>query len=150
MATPSVFDLASAQRIAAAVRRVEIGDRSEAPLRFPRVEQTPKPKVFRIATFSGSWPVGVTKTVQYKYVTSTPNTASVTNLFFPLPDPGGTTDCGIAKDGTAWHLVSVPFTQVSVITGVSLGAQGLQFTRATIVVASSSPLSAINISTTEC
>jgi hypothetical protein len=115
MATPSVFDLASAQRIAAAVRKVEIGDRSESALRFRRELPQQQRKVFRIATFSGAWAVGATKTVEFKYQTSTPNTASVTNLFFPFPALPSTTDCAIAKDGTAWFLIDVPFETATAV-----------------------------------
>jgi hypothetical protein len=120
MATPSVFDLASAQRIAAAVRKVEIGDRSESALRFRSLQPQQQRKVFRIATFTGSWAIGETKSVQYKYVTSTPNTASVLNLFFQFPDVGQTADCAIARDGTSWFLVDVPFqTATAVFSGVA-------------------------------
>jgi len=72
------------------------------------------------------------------------------NLFFPMPAPAGATDCAIARDGTAWHLIDVPFTQVSVITGVSLTTAGLQFTRSSIVVASSATLTITTIGTTAC
>lgn len=115
MATPSVFDLASAQRIAAAVRRVEIGDRSEAALRFRRIDPQQQRKVFRIATFEGAWAIGATKTVEFKYVTNTPNTASVLNLFFPWPGADGTTDCAIAREGTAWHLIDVPMQTATAV-----------------------------------
>lgn len=115
MATPSVFDLASAQRIAAAVRRVEIGDRSEAALRFRRIDPQQQRKVFRIATFEGAWAIGGTKTVEFKYQTSTPNTASVLNLFFPWPGADGTTDCAIAREGAAWHLIDVPMQTATAV-----------------------------------
>ena len=115
MATPSVFDLASAQRIAAAVRRVEIGDRSEAALRFRRIDPQQQRKVFRIATFEGAWAIGATKTVEFKYVTNTPNTASVFNLFFPWTGADGTTDCAIAREGTAWHLIDVPMQTATAV-----------------------------------
>lgn len=68
---------------------------------------------FRVATFTGAWSIASTKEVTFKYETNTPNTASVLNLFFDFPEPQGTIDCGIAQDGTAWHLVSVPIESVN-------------------------------------
>ena len=41
-------------------------------------------KVFRVCTFTGSWAIGSDKTVTFKGVTTTPNTVSATNLFFPI------------------------------------------------------------------
>jgi hypothetical protein len=58
-------------------------------------------KVFRICTFTGAWAINALKTVTFKYQTSTPNTASATNLFAAVPAPTGSGDCAIAKDGTA-------------------------------------------------
>ena len=116
----------------------------------PRLETlvtTKPPQVFRIATFTGAWAINSSKTVTFKYATNTPNTVSATNLFFPAAPAS---DCGIAKDGTAWFLVSVPMTQVSVITSVALGTAGLQFTRAMLSVASTSTHSSVTIGTTAC
>lgn len=121
MAQPTVFDLASAARIAAAVRKVEIGDRAEAALAFRRELPQQQRKTFRIATFTGAWAINSTKVVTFKYQTATPNTAVATNLFFPMPAPSGATDCAIAKDGTAWFLIDVPFQTATtvVVTGVA-------------------------------
>ena len=118
MADPVIFDRSSAERIANAVRRVEIGDRTESPLRFDTVPPPQQRKTFRIATFSGAWAINATKTVTFKYQTATPNTASVVNLFFPYPASTNATDCAIARDGTAWHLIDVPFqTATAVFSG---------------------------------
>jgi hypothetical protein len=117
MADPVIFDRSSAERIANAVRRVEIGDRTESPLRFDTVPP-PQRKTFRIATFTGSWSINATKTVTFKYQTATPNTASVVNLFFPYPASTNATDCAIAREGTAWHVIDVPFqTATAVFSG---------------------------------
>jgi hypothetical protein len=105
VADPVIFDRSSAERIANAVRRVEIGDRTESPLRFDPSPQAQR-KTFRIATFSGSWSVGATKTVTFKYQTSTPNTASALNLFAAVPAPTSSGDCAIAREGTAWFLIA--------------------------------------------
>jgi hypothetical protein len=123
VADPVIFDRSSAERIANAVRRVEIGDRTESPLRFDAVPP-PQRKTFRIATFSGAWAVGDTKTVTFKYQTTTPNTASVLNLFFPYPAKGGSVDCAIAKDGAAWFLIDVPFRTATqaLVTDVDVAA----------------------------
>ena len=118
MADPVIFDRSSAERIANAVRRVEIGDRTESSLRFDTVPPPQQRKTFRIATFSGAWAISATKTVTFKYQTSTPNTASVVNLFFPYPPSTNATDCAIAREGTAWHLIDVPFqTATAVFSG---------------------------------
>ena len=105
MADPVIFDRSSAERIANAVRRVEIGDRTESPLRFDPAPQ-PQRKTFRIATFTGSWSINATKTVTFKYQTSTPNTASALNLFAAVPAPTSSGDCAIAREGTAWFLIA--------------------------------------------
>jgi len=109
VADPVIFDRSSAERIANAVRRVEIGDRTESPLRFDTVPPQQR-KMFRIATFTGSWAINATKTVTFKYQTSTPNTASVLNLVCGL-SPSGSCDVSIARDGTAWFLVQPNLTQ---------------------------------------
>jgi len=111
------FTRESAARIANVVRTLEIGVPKLRPLLFDRlVEGSGSGKVFRVGTFTGEWPIGTLKAVTFKYQAATPNTAAVTNLFFPYPS-NGTQDCAIAKDGTAWFLVDVVFS-VGVITYV--------------------------------
>ena len=118
------FSRPAAQRIAKAVRTVEAGDRNQPGLTFDH----PMPgggKVFRVCTFTGAWAIGEAKTVSYKYQTSTPNTAVATNLFFPVTGTASA-DCAIAKDGTAWFLIDVPFYTAtgvfveSTATGISI------------------------------
>ena len=74
------------------------------------------PKVFRVCTFTGSWAIDTDKEVTFRGVTSTPNTVSVTNLIGPVQNSGsvGTLNCTVAKDGTAWYLVS---SQVGIVRG---------------------------------
>jgi len=103
---PTFFDAQSAVRIANAVRKVEIGDRAEKPLEFDPVLPQQQRKTFRIATFSGAWSIGATKTVTFKYQTATPNTAVATNLFAAIATFAGSRDCAIARDGTAWFLIA--------------------------------------------
>lgn len=108
---PTFFDAQSAVRIANAVRKVEIGDRAEKPLEFDTVVPQQQRKTFRIATFSGAWSIGATKTVTFKYATATPNTAVATNLVCGL-SPASSCDVSIAKEGTAWFLVQPNLTQL--------------------------------------
>lgn len=130
------FTRQAAQRIAKAVRTVESGNRNQPGIVFDH----PQPgigssRVFRVATFTDAWAINTSKTVTFKNQTATPNTASVSNLFFDFPTPSATIDCGIAREGTAWYLVSVPieaktqslvdggsFTTVPVVTDISISA----------------------------
>lgn len=108
---PTQFTRESARRIAQVVRSSELTPLPARPLNFERVDFS-KVKVFRVGTFEGEWPIGTDNIVTFKNITSTPNTASVTNLFFPIDDPPTLeTDCAIAKEGTSWYLVDVPLAQ---------------------------------------
>jgi len=131
------FSRGAAQRIAKAVRTVEGGDRNQPGLTFDHPMPMPSVsgKVFRVCTYDGSWPIGSTKTVTFKYQTATPNTAVATNLFFPVYMTG-TANCAIAKDGTAWFLIDVPFYKedVNIVTSVSVSAS-LNTNDCTITVA---------------
>jgi len=143
------FTRDSADRIAAAVRRVEIGDRTQGG---PTWDLPPTPaskRVFRICTFTGAWSVNASKTVTFKNQTSTPNTVSAVNLFYDLPS-SGTSDCAIAKDGTAWYLVQDVHTTMTVITGATLTTAGLQFTRAVVTVVATATASVQTVGTTAC
>lgn len=104
------FTKPAAERIGKVVRQVEAGNRDQGPLTFG-VGQVPASKVFRICTFTGSWAINASKTVTFKGVTSTPNTASVVNLVCGLNPGTVTCDVSIAKDGTAWFLVQPNLTQ---------------------------------------
>ena len=112
------FSRPAAQRIAKAVRTVEAGDRNQPGLTFDHPQFGSTGKVFRICTFTGSWSIGATKTVTYKYASGTPNTAVATNLFFPITG-AASRDCAIAKDGTAWFLIDVPVYTASGVVIVS-------------------------------
>jgi len=102
-----VFTRPAAARIARAVRRVESGDRDTAGLRFGNSKSVQSVKLFRVCTFTGTWSKDTAKVVTFRGVTSTPNTVSAQNIFVTV----GTTataarNCAIAKDGTAWYLIS--------------------------------------------
>ena len=134
------FTKGSAERIAAVVRDYEAGDRGAEPLRFGTVA-TDARKTFRVATFTGAWSIGATKTVTFKHQTVTPNTANVTNLFFPIVGTAtSSVDCAIAKDGTAWFLIDVPLATATAVFMTATAAQ-------TIV---SNVLIAATLNTTNC
>jgi hypothetical protein len=108
------FTKPAAERIAKAVRSVESGDRSSSGPTWGARLGGDATKAFRVCTFTGSWSINTSKTVTFKYQTATPNTVSATNLFFPI-DGTSTRDCAIAKDGTAWFLVDVPFETATAV-----------------------------------
>jgi hypothetical protein len=142
MTRPVIFDEAAALRIVNTIRKVETGDRAERPLTFDAVPPTQR-KVFRIATFTGAWSISDLKTVTLKYQTSTPNTLSATNLTMHLPVVGTATafDCGIAKDGTAWFLVSALEHNVKRGTATAPWSKG---SSATVTLASGGTVSVLN------
>jgi len=100
--TLTTFDLESASRIAGVVRAVEGQPQPGSSLSFDSVPPGPR-RVFRVATFTGSWSKSATKTVTLINKTSTPNTVVATNLFANVPASGR---CAIARDGTAWYLIA--------------------------------------------
>jgi hypothetical protein len=100
------FTRPAAQRIAAAVRKVEGGNRDQPPFGFEHPQVASVAKAFRVCTFTGAWSKNSTKTVTFKYVTSTPNTALATNLFANLDTAASSRNCAIAREGTAWYLIA--------------------------------------------
>jgi len=104
------------------------------------------PKVFRVCTATGSWPVDSSKDVKFYGITATPNTVSVLNKLVSLPAPKSTATSrivNIAKDGTQWYLVSF---QMSAKTAVMATAtQTITF----IGTNSTSHISFINASSTQ-
>jgi hypothetical protein len=139
------FTRPAVERIANVVRAVENARPAGAGLRSRAVvAQSSKP--FRVATFTGAWAINTAKVVTFRGVTST---VSVTNLIYDLPSQG-TLPCNIAKDGTAWYLVSVKHTTADIITNVTLGTAGLVFTRLRIQVASTATSSVVTVGTTAC
>jgi len=110
---PTQFTRESAERIANVVRAAELSGPVARPLMFERVDFVRNQKSFRIATFTGSWPTGTDKTVTFKYGATA--TAVATNLFFPITRTAAAGDCAIAKDGTAWYLIDVPFETATAV-----------------------------------
>jgi hypothetical protein len=152
MTRPVIFDEAAALRIVNTIRKVETGDRAERPLTFDAVpDQRPRQRpVFRIATFTGAWATGDTKTVTFKFQANTPNTVVATNLFANLQPPDGDGNCAIAKEGSAWYLIESLHHTVTVITGATLTTAGLEFTRAVITVQATATASVQIVGTTSC
>ena len=101
------FTRDSADRIAAAVRKVEVGDRTQSGPTWDVVDTPGSRRVFRVCTFTGSWSINASKTVTFRGST---NTLSVVNLVCGL-NPSGSCDVSVAKDGTAWYLVQPNLTQ---------------------------------------
>lgn len=102
------FTRDSADRIAAAVRKVEIGDRTQTGPAWDVVDTPGSRRLFRVCTFTGAWSIGASKTVTFKGVTSTPNTVVAVNLFAAVGNTASAIqrDCAIAKDGTSWYLIA--------------------------------------------
>lgn len=148
MADRISFTRPAVERIARVVRAVENARPAGGGLRSRAVEGA-KPKPFKVCTFTGAWAIDTAKVVTFRNVTTTPNTVSATNLIYDLPSQG-TMPCGIARDGTAWYLIAVKHTTADVITGATLGASGLVFTRSRIQVASTASASQVSIGTTAC
>lgn len=118
---PTQFTRESAERIARVVRAAELETPAAASLQWMPLLDPRKVKAFRVCTFTGAWSIGSLKAVTFKYQTATPNTASVINLFFPVTGTAaGDRDCAIAKEGTAWFLIDVPFrTATAVFVGAT-------------------------------
>ena len=108
------FTRPAAERIAKVVREVEAGDRDQAGLTFGNRVGSVSAKTFRVCTFTGAWSINTAKTVTFRNQTTTPNTVSATNLFFPITNTAtGDRTCAIAKDGTAWSLIGVRVSSVT-------------------------------------
>jgi hypothetical protein len=149
MADLTQFDLGSAARVARVVRAVEQEPPRTKPMSFSPVIEAGRRRVFRVCTFTGAWPIDTIKTVTLRGAPTTPNTVSVTNITYDLPNQGEM-PCSIAKDGTAWYLVGVKHTTADVIVNATLGTAGLVFTRARVQVVSTATVSQISVGTTAC
>jgi hypothetical protein len=106
------FTRESAERIAGVVRAAELSPAVASPLDFGRrVVDQRIPKQVRAATFTGSWSVGASKVVTFKYAPTA--TANVTNLSWPITHNHSVAEnCVVGKEGTSWWLV-VPVLQTA-------------------------------------
>lgn len=141
------FSHGAAQRIAKAVRVVEAGDRNQPGIVFDHPQFAGK--VFRVCTFTGSWNVGATKTVTFKYQTNTPNTANATNLFWPVPD-GPQRDCSIAREGTAWFLLVPQLYSANAATAATVTTSVLEFKTLPVVALATSGTAVFSVAVTTC
>lgn len=135
---PTQFTRESAERIGRVVRSAELAAPPARPLTFDRVDLVRNAKLFRVCTYTGAWSIGSSKTVTFKYRTTTPNTVSATNLFFPVTNTSANArDCAIAKDGTAWFLVDVRLgTATAVFVGSTATSVAVASTASAVVVSS--------------
>lgn len=104
---PTQFTRESAERIGRVVRAAELAAPPASPLNFERADVVQKAKIFRVCTYTGAWAKNTDKTVTFRGVTTTPNTAVATNIFAAISNSStAARNCAIAKDGTAWYLIA--------------------------------------------
>jgi len=146
------FTRESAERIAGVVRAAELTPTRGRPLTFEAIQDAGRGrKVFRMATFTGSWSINGTKTVTL----ANGATLSAVNPFIDHPSLG-TRNCAVAKDGTAWYLAqwqwdfaaATDATANIALSSVNLDATGLSFSR--IRVPYLGAASTVSISVTTC
>lgn len=140
------FTMASAQRIAKAVRTVEAGDRNQPGLRFEHPIAGMANAGIRSATFTGSWSIGAAKVVTYKYRSGT---VSAINDLMNLPD-AGTRNCIIGREGTAWRLVNWQWDVGYAATAATLTTSVLRFDTLPVAVIGTSSTVTFSISATAC
>jgi hypothetical protein len=106
-----------------------------------------------MATFSGAWSRGASRTVTLRGSTTT---ITATNLLLDVPSAGNR-NCAVAKDGTAWYLI---FPQVrtrnvtlatgrqilSVVSGISLSGS-LNTSGCSITIGSTLTTASITVQT---
>jgi hypothetical protein len=100
------FTRPAVERIANVVRAVEGARPAGGSLGFRR-QVIDNARVVKLASFVGPWAKNTENVITFK---GTGRTANASNLFFPVP---GTNirECAVAKIGTAWHLIDVPFNE---------------------------------------
>lgn len=141
------FTRASAARIANAVQVVENQRPAAQPLTFEPILE--KPHIFRVGTVASAWAKGSQATVT---LSRSGRTVAAQNLLVSLPSAR---TVNIAKDGTAWYLVSYEVgtatalfisstSSASYMTGVSIGAT-LNTTSCAITVASTPQTAALTL-----
>lgn len=96
------FTRGAAERIARVVRLVEQGERDQKGPTFPMVAES-SGKVFRMATFTGSWSINTVKTVTLQGSTAT---LQAYNVFATIGVGCGFSPVAIARDGTAWYAIA--------------------------------------------
>lgn len=101
------FSGQSAQRIAAAVKRIEsmAGD-SQQPAYEPETTGAESFVDRHVGTFTGLWAKGTTADVTVTADSGSTYTETATNYFADVGESNGTTDCVILLAGSEWVLVS--------------------------------------------
>jgi hypothetical protein len=100
------FTRPAVERIANVVRAVENARPAGGPLGFRR-QVMDNTRAVKLASFLGPWPKNTENVITFR---GTDRTAISSNLFFPVPGTH-TRECAVAKIGTAWHLIDVPFNE---------------------------------------
>jgi hypothetical protein len=138
------FTRESAERIAGVVRAAELSPAVASPLDFGRrVVDQRIPKQVRAATFTGSWSVGASKVVTFKYAPTA--TANVTNLSWPIThNHSAAENCVVGKEGTSWWLV-VPVLQTATAVFVTQTQAQELVTGVTVSTSTINYLSSISV-----
>jgi hypothetical protein len=143
------FTRESAERVARVVRQAETTPAAGVPLQFGTRFTEREKKPVRIGTFTGSWPIGSTKNVTFKYQTATPNTAAVQNDLINLPS-AGTRNCVIGREGTAWHLINWQWDIAHAATAATLTTTSLRFDTLPVGAVSTSSTVTFSVSVATC
>jgi hypothetical protein len=142
------FTRESAERLARVVRQAELTPAAASPLTFRKLF-TDNKKSVRVCTFTGSWSIGSTKSVTFKYQTTTPNTAAVQNDLINLPS-AGTRNCVIGREGTAWHLINWQWDIAYAATAATLTTTSLRFDTLPVAALATSSTVTFSVSVATC
>jgi hypothetical protein len=140
------FSRPAAQRIAKAVRVIEAGDRNQPGLTFDHPMPGGGQALIRTATFTGSWSIGGTKNVTYKYMTGT---ANAVNDLMNLPS-AGTRNCVIGREGTAWRLINWQWDIANAATAATLTTTSLRFDTLPVGAVSTSSTVTFSVAVATC
>ena len=107
------FSGQSAQRIAAAVKKVEsmAGD-SQQPAYEPETTGTESFKDRHVGTFSGVWAIGATADVTVTADNGSTYTEEAKNYFASVGAEGETNNCCIIQAGSEWILIAAQCEEI--------------------------------------
>lgn len=100
----------------------------------------------KTAMFSGSWSIGATKSVTFKYQSGT---AEAHNDLVNLPN-NGSRNCIIGKEGTAWRLVNWQWDIAHAATQAELTTTQLKFHTLPVGALSTASTVTFNITVASC
>jgi hypothetical protein len=140
------FSRPAAQRIAKAVRVIEAGNRTQPGLTFDHPMPGGGQALIRTATFTGSWSIGGTKNVTFKYLTGT---ANAVNDLMNLPS-AGTRNCVIGREGTAWRLINWQWDIANAATAATLTTTSLRFDTLPVGAVSTSSTVTFSVAVATC